>query len=550
MTVAELQFLTDASRTFASALRRFDDAIASVADQAVPMLGDWCFIDLVDDCGVLTRRAAAGPGVTHTVLPLAAREDFAAGDQALPWEAIHSGRTVHIDAPDEATVSRLAPSELSAAALRARTLTSILVVPLTTDQLTGAISLCSADPARHPPSRVLEVAEEYARHASLALANARRLQEARRASRMKDELLATVSHELRTPLNAMLGWLWMLRHHQMDGERMTTALDSIERGAHASAKLIDDLLDLSQVLTGRVTLNRDDVDLGAIVRDVVDGAQPAAEKKGLTLAVTARQAAPLVRGDRERLRQILTNLLSNAVRFTPDGGRIDVEVAAAGAYTEVIVKDSGIGIAAHVLPTIFDRFRRADHSVPRGGLGLGLAVVQQLVQLHGGQVAVDSPGVGRGSTFTVRLPAAPTETRPAKRAAVDVGHGGLDGARILLVDDDADNLEVLAYALRSAGAAVTDVDSVEKAIAAFHAGKVDVVVTDIAMPDRDGFTLLDEIRHMATHARVPVVAVSAHARVEDRERGSAAGFAAYMSKPINPDLLVRTVTDVLGALPR
>jgi signal transduction histidine kinase len=547
MTAAELQFMVDASRTLALAARRFDDTLEAVAENAVPRLGDWCFVDLVDDSGALGRRAIAGPGLGYPVLPIAAREEFGDTADALPREAIACGRTLVFERPDDAIVSRLAPSDHSAAALRARNLTSVVIVPLAAERICGALSLCSADPARHEPARIIEVAEEYARHASLALASASRLHNARRASRMKDEFLSTVSHELRTPLNAMLGWLWMIRHHQLDPARLNDALDSVDRSAQTTAKLLDDLLDLSRVVAGRLALARESLDLRDVVRETVEAVHAAAEKRGVELTLRAHASALSISGDRARLQQVFANLLSNAVRFTPAGGRVDVEVSGTDAQATVVVRDTGIGIAAHALPTVFDRFRRADHSAPRGGRGLGLAIAQQLERLHGGRIAAASAGVGRGATFTVTLPCAPAQPRAARPAPIsaDIPLSGLGGTRILLVDDDADNLELLAFALRSAGAAVTDVDSVEKAIAAFHAGNIDVVVTDIAMPDRDGFTLLEEIRHMASSARVPVVAVSAHAQAEDRERGSTAGFAAYMSKPISPELLVRTVTDIL-----
>jgi signal transduction histidine kinase/DNA-binding response OmpR family regulator len=546
---AQMAFLADVSKVFAASVPDFDGLLAAVARQAVPQLGDWCFVDLIDTSGILSRRAMAGPGLPGAVLPLAAREEFTDARRAFAWDVIGSARPLTFDHVDDEVVARLTASDQSAEALRARSLTSVMIVPLSSANVSGALTICSADPARAATTERLSLAEEYGRRAVMALENARLLQHAQLASRMKDEFLATVSHELRTPLNSMLGWLWLLRHGQIGPERQHDALETVERNARATAKLIDDLLDLSRVVAGRLTLDREELDLVAVARSAAEAMHPAAEKKHLSLVVTERVPALRVNGDRHRLEQVLANLLSNAIKFTPAGGRLLVDVSRQGDHAQVAITDDGIGIASHVLPTVFDKFRQADQSMRRqyGGLGLGLSIVQQLMTLHGGRVIAESDGVGHGCTFTIRLPLLLTPQPRAAAPALPGGLSGLQGAHILLVDDDADNLELLAFALRSAGGDVTDVDSVNDAMRAFRAGNIDVIVTDIAMPDRDGFTLLEEIRVDGTTGRIPVIAVTAHARMEDRERVSAAGFAAYMAKPIDPDLLVRTVQEILEA---
>ena len=380
--------------------------------------------------------------------------------------------------------------------------------------------------------------------------------EAEAANLLKDEFLATMSHELRTPLNAILGWSSLLRQRGQDIKPSDRALATIERNAKAQARLIEDVLDVSRIITGKLRLDLQRVDVSAIVRASVEVVRPAAETKRVRLdADPAPQELSMV-GDADRLQQIMWNLLSNAVKFTPSGGTVSVALGQSGSAVQIVVQDTGPGIAAEHLPFIFERFRQVDSSMTRkhGGLGLGLAIVRHLVELHGGSVAADSVGAGLGATFTVTLPvralhasearasaAAESEverTRVASREGVS-----LSGVSVLVVDDDEDSRLLLESALSSLGAAVAVADCAEVAIAHLERHGVDVLISDIGMPGEDGLSLLRRVRQLGSpRARqVPAIALTAYARREDAARAAAAGYQSHITKPADLDTLVRTV---------
>jgi PAS domain S-box-containing protein len=375
-------------------------------------------------------------------------------------------------------------------------------------------------------------------------------------NRAKDEFLATVSHELRTPLTAILGWARLLRTSTLDAPTTTRALETIERNAKLQAQLIDDLLDISRVVTGKVHLDVRPVDLVSVAQAVLEAFSPAADAKRIRMQATLDPGAGSVLGDAARLQQVVWNLVSNAIKFTPEGGAMEVVLASDPDRVTLQVRDTGIGISPDFLPHVFDRFSQEEGGTTRrrGGLGLGLSIVRHLVELHGGTVRAESPGEGQGATVTVVLPGlagpGPVEV-PGPAEAPAVPQAALGGRRVLLVEDEADTRDLLATALARYGAAVTTAASTAEALELLETLRPDVLVTDIAMPGADGYELIRRLRARSTAQGrdVPAVALTAHARPEDRARALAAGFQAHLAKPVEPAALARVVASLAGGPP-
>jgi signal transduction histidine kinase/ActR/RegA family two-component response regulator len=358
--------------------------------------------------------------------------------------------------------------------------------------------------------------------------------QARAANRAKDEFLATLSHELRTPLNAMLGWVSMLRLGTVREERRDHALEIIERNARHQAELIDDLLDVSRIVTGKLRLQLRPLALAPIVAAVADSLRPSAEAKAITLHRPYVTDTFAICGDADRLHQMVWNLASNAIKFTPEGGHVYIELTRDVSHIVLSVRDTGAGIATEFLPHVFERFRQADSSTTRAhsGVGLGLAIVRHLVDLHGASIDARSDGPGRGAEFVIRFPAATALTEISPRAT-PVLTPRLDGVRVLVVDDDPGTRELLTEALGAKGAQVTAADSARQALDLLHADGADVIVSDIAMPAEDGFWLMRRIRSLPTNAsRIPAIALTALARAEDRAQVEEAGFQMHLAKPV------------------
>lgn len=377
--------------------------------------------------------------------------------------------------------------------------------------------------------------------------------EAERANRMKDEFLATLSHELRTPLNAILNWCQLLRYEKGDGAQVETGLNIIERNSRTQVQLIEDLLDMSRIVSGKVRLDVQSVDLATVVRATIETVQPSAADKRIQLSSVLDPMAGPVRGDPARLQQIIWNLLSNALKFTPEGGHVHVAVERMNSQVEISVRDSGIGISPEFLPFVFDRFVQADASSSRrhGGLGLGLSIVKNLTALHGGTVSAESQGSGQGATFRVRLPlpalaqasdpTAVSRIHPSPPAdACDVAAPDLSGLRILAVDDDSDALHAVKRLLEGRGASVSAVRTGPEALALLQQEPFHVLLSDIGMPAMDGFELIRLVRLLnGPPGQIPAVALTAFARTEDRQRAMVAGFDNYLSKPVElAELLV------------
>jgi PAS domain S-box-containing protein len=386
--------------------------------------------------------------------------------------------------------------------------------------------------------------------------------EAEAANRAKDEFLATLSHELRTPLNAIVGWARMLLDGTMDHRSTRRALQVIDRNAQLQAQLVGDILDVSRIITGGLRLEIRPVDLGSVIGAALDAVRPAADAKKVQIRPRLAASARLTEGDPQRLQQIVWNLLTNAIKFTQTGGIVDVELVDAGnSDIRISIQDDGAGIDPTFLPYVFDRFRQADGSISRqhGGLGLGLAIVRHLVELHGGTVRAESPGLEKGSTFTVDLPRRDPERAPASSAVqgqVSPVDGSqfkqvvsLAGCRALVVDDDDDHRELIATILTTAGASVQTASSVREALQHLEGSRPDVLLADVGMPGVDGYALIREVRKRDAQSRehLPAAAITAYASNHDRERALAAGFDQHVSKPINPAAIVEAVRSMCKA---
>jgi signal transduction histidine kinase/ActR/RegA family two-component response regulator len=383
--------------------------------------------------------------------------------------------------------------------------------------------------------------------------------QAEAAGRIKDEFLATVSHELRTPLNSILGWASMLRAGQLQKPIVPRALEAIERNARLQAQLIEDLLDVSRIISGKLRLNMKSVDVGPIVQAAVDSVRPAANAKQIQLQITVDPNTGGVTADEARLQQIIWNLLSNSVKFTPGGGTVRLRVGRTKSGVQISVSDTGQGIKQEFLPFVFDRFQQADASITRkhGGLGLGLAIARHLVEMHGGIITASSEGEGRGATFTVSLPCAPEPTHSIDHAVLDSaaarhtnqnGTPDLSGIRVLAIDDAEDTRQLLRQLVSQCGADIITASSASEGLQVMTADRPDIIICDIGMPEEDGYSFIRKARTLSppNSATVPAIALTGYVRVEDRVRALDAGYQMFVPKPVQPAELLRIVATLVG----
>ncbi|MET0647450.1 MAG: ATP-binding protein [Pyrinomonadaceae bacterium] len=379
--------------------------------------------------------------------------------------------------------------------------------------------------------------------------------EAEAANRLKDEFLSTLSHELRTPLTSIIGWTNLMRAGQVRGEVQAQALETIERNAKVQSRLIDDLLDLSRIISGKLLLETREVNLDTVVSNSIEVVRPAANAKGIQLTYECEPGGKTIMGDSERLQQVAWNLLSNAVKFTPEGGSVRVRLAHEGARVRFSVNDTGRGIPAEFLPHVFDRFRQADSATTRayGGLGLGLAIVRHLAELHGGEVQAESAGEDQGSTFSVAFPLAQTaapcsclQPETAESVSSPSKPEGLAGIRVLVVDDEQDTRRLISTVIAQSGAEVTACASAGEALEKLKTWRPHILMSDIGMPGEDGYALIRQVRALPPErgGRTPAAALTAYARDEDRGRALAAGYQLHIAKPFNPRELLAAISDL------
>ena len=544
----------------------YEVTLRTVARLAVSTLADYCVFSLIEGNEV---RQIAGTYDDAEAERIVRAWRVAHQPSSEVWTQARPMLFAEIDDETRAAITR-GPSYLRG--LAALDATSAISVPLVArDQVLGALTFCFAHSGRRYTRGDLEPCQELARRGTVAVENARlhrgsqeaivRAHEANRlseqANRAKDEFLGVVSHELRTPLNAILGWSQLLgREKVINPAILAKGLAVIERNSRAQVKLIEDILDVSRIISGKLRLELGPIELDTVLRAAVEAIRPGADAKGVSLRAASTLGA-MVLGDPDRLQQVLWNLLSNAVKFTPAGGQIDVAIERAGRSVRVMVLDSGKGIDAEFLPYVFERFRQADSTTTRrhGGLGLGLAIVRHVVELHGGSVRALSDGRDRGSTFVVKLPLyegaeVGGDREQGVRVARDTDSGAmarLDGIRVLIVDDEPDACEVLGTILGAAGAEVALAASAEAAFALLASFAPDVLVSDVGMPGEDGYALIRRVRGSAHRfARVPAVALTAYAGPEDARHAVLAGFDTHLAKPVEPATLTLVVSRLFG----
>jgi len=582
------RFLAEASGLLAISLD-YETTLASVAKLAVPNLSDWCFVHIVGDNGQLRQLAFVhtDPAKAEVARKLSERYPLDPDSAVGVANVLRTGRTEFYPIVDRDRMALAARNKEVANRLLSLDLKSCIIAPLVARNRTlGVITLATAESNRYYDLNDLALAEDLAHRIALAVDNARLYREAQEAvtareeallirdemlrreqvareeaetaNRSKDEFLATVSHELRTPLNAILGWAHMLRANRLDPTTQMRALETVERNAKAQAQLIEDILDVSRIVTGKLRLEVRPVDLASVIESAVESVRPAADAKGIRIETVMDPHAGPVSGDPNRLQQIVWNLVANAVKFTGKEGGVSVQLRCVGSYAEIAVSDSGQGISAEFLPYVFDRFRQADATSTRrfGGLGLGLAIVRHLAEMHGGTVDANSAGDGLGATFIVKLPLIGVRTDRVEENRLQPNSSGgislasssrLEGVSVMVVDDEPDTREMLRIMIGQLGAEVKTCASSEEAMRVLGEWNPDVIVSDIEMPDEDGYELMRKVRRSESKRgsrEVPAIALTAYGRSEDRARALSAGYQVHIAKPTEPAELAALIANL------
>jgi PAS domain S-box-containing protein len=550
-----LTFFATVSEALAPILK-FEQLVDVLRTLPVPFAADWTMVHFLAEDG--TVRSEHGihvdPERTAALAGVAAAAAGSLPADSLLARAITSRELMIVSETTGDLATEFCRISATVPLLQQIGIGSLAILPLAAHgHIATAFSIGVTAGARFSgPGR--GVVEDLTRRVRLALERIELYRNAQEASRVKDEFLSTLSHELRTPLNAVYGWARILRMRQLD-KRTAHAIEVIERNAEAQIRLIEDILDVSRIITGKMRLAMEPVDVGVVLKTTLESVRPAMQAKRLQLdAHIAREVLPVF-ADPNRLKQVFWNVLSNAVKFTGADGRITVTLRRANEWVEVQVTDTGVGIRRDVLPFVFDRFRQADSSTTRrhGGLGLGLSIVRQVVELHGGIVTAESAGESQGATFTIHLPIDRMRTSTDRPAANEssraTSSATLRGYKVLVVEDHDDARELVASVLGAAGAEVMTAASAPEALDRLAGGTPDLLLADLGLPGEDGYTLLKRIRGMkASDARaLPAIALTAYARASDRERALTAGFLHYLVKPVDPDELVKVIVSVVGA---
>ncbi|HVG21245.1 MAG TPA: PAS domain S-box protein [Blastocatellia bacterium] len=562
------RFLAEAGTLLASSLDE-EVTVKSMTHLAVPYLADWCLVDMLKEDGAVERIPGrhSDPSKEKWLAELMKYYPYNHRGEAgyLAPEVLRTGKPDVANEISEEWLAAAASSPEHFRVLSELGLGSYMVVPLVTRGRTlGAISFLSARANRYGGSD-LALAQDLAQRAALAIDNARLYRAAQEANRVKDEFLATVSHELRTPLNAILGWAEILRAGRLEESAKERALETIVRNGKSQAQLIEDMLDVSRIITGKLRLDVRPVGLVSVINAAVDAMRPAAFAKDIDLRMSLDASASSVSGDPNRLQQVIWNLISNAIKFTPSKGTVEVRLERSDSHAQIVVSDTGAGIKSEFLPHVFDLFRQADSSYTRrhGGLGLGLAIVRHLVETHGGTVRAESGGEGKGATFTVSLPLLKDEGRRMRDESKGstpqaLAHNSpvsphplLAGLWLLVVDDERDARELISTVLERYGATVKAVASAAEALdvlAGCESGRLpDLILSDIGMPGEDGLSMLERVRAGGPEsgAKIPAIALTAYARAEDRARALRAGYQLHIAKPFEPLQLVTAIASFM-----
>lgn len=557
-----VRLLAEASIVLSSSLD-YDTTLASLAKLAVPSIADWATVDMLDPSGKLRRLAVAHVDPAKVALGFEISRRYPADLNAphgLP-NVIRTGRAEMVaDISDSLLESSIQDQELLGI-IRNVGLRSYICVPLKArGRVVGAMSVYAAESDRRYGEEDLRLVEDLGRRASVAIENAVLYQAAEDANRAKDEFLAVVSHELRTPLNAITGWIHLLREETLAPERRARALETIERNARLQNQIIEDLLDVSRIVSDKLRLDVQTVDLPLVIERAIETVRPAATAKNVTIRQVVDPGASPVFGDPTRLEQVAWNLLSNAVKFSNAGSEVMLVLQRVDSAVEIIVKDKGLGIDAAFLPHVFERFRQADSSTTRsrGGLGLGLAIVRKLVELHGGSVHVESEGPNKGATFLVRLPISVVRSTSISRPPAvqllahdaNASYPELEGVHVLVLDDEQDARDLLTAVLTRCKAKVTAASSVREALEVIERERPTVVVSDIGMPEEDGYAFIRKLRALPQEkgGSTPTVALTAYARAEERTKTLVAGFNMHLPKPVEPTELLAVLASLTAVL--
>jgi PAS domain S-box-containing protein len=546
-----LRFIAEASEILASSLD-YETTLTNVAQLAVPRLADWCVVHIIEEDGSLQQLAAAHADASKLEDLREVNRLYPAGlDAAHSYPlVVRTGKPELIPLITDAMLASVSRDEGHLKLLRNLGLKSTLCVPLIARGRTlGAITLATAESGRAYDSSTLALAEDLAHRASNAVDNARLYQEAQRANRTKEEFLATLSHELRTPLTPIIGWVHMIRRGMLKDDDLDSSLAIVEKNSQSLTRLINDLLDMSAILSGKMRIEKLPVPLDAVLKEAVETVRPLAEVRRVNLETKFfEDGRVVINGDRTRLVQIFWNILSNAVKFSADGSRVRVSCEAKTTEARVTIEDEGQGITQEFLPHVFERFRQADSSKTRthGGLGIGLALVKSFVEAHGGSVTAESSGLQQGSRFTVCLPrlALPVEREAASVSSVEA-QPAQTGINVLVVEDAPDTLLMLDKTLKIRGYNVTACESATEALGAAEAAAFDLIISDIGMPEMDGYELLGRLRQFPHLKGVPAIALSGYAADRDINSALAAGFDAHIAKPVDPTDLVAQMEKVL-----
>ncbi|WP_138502376.1 response regulator [Nostoc sp. PA-18-2419] len=552
--------LSEASQLLVSSLD-YHATLKKLAKLVVPILADCCLIDIVEtNLAVFEEPIVAATTPEKEALFLLLRQFYSTS-----VEADFGMRKVLQTGEPELVTDAAANSFLLAMQdtetqrlMRQIDIQSYIIVPLVAGDAysgrlrkLGTITLITTQGNRRYSQTNLNMAQALALRAATAIDNARLYQQAIDANRIKDEFLAVLSHEIRTPLNPILGWAKLLRSNKLDQKKTAFALETIERNAKLQTKLIEDLLDISRILRGKLSLNVCPVDLATIIRAAIETVRLSAEAKLIQIHSTLDSDVGQVFGDPGRLQQIVWNLLSNAIKFTPEGGQVEIYLEQIDSQLQITVKDTGKGISVDFLPYVFDTFRQADSATTRkfGGLGLGLAIVRYLVEMHGGTVFAESLGEGQGATFIIKLPMILTDSLDSSKEsdATVSNNPTLDGLKILAVDDDPDSLELVSFVLQQCGVTVIAVSSATEVLKILPQSKPDLLISDVGMPEMDGYMLLRQIRSMSPEqgGQILAIALTAYAGEGNEQQAIKAGFQAHISKPIDPPHLIQTIAKLL-----